>query len=437
MPTELLTPSDTLDAQTDTAANASASPTTSPESAHLAPATLSLLAAALLAACGGGGGGSTQASRSAPGFNNYPKANDDAEAARFLQHSQFASTDGEISALRGGDFYDYLQQQYAKPIQTGWDWLDARGYGDPALIGKYIGERVIADFMVWNQLFTAQDSMRKRVALALSEFFVVSLTSLDIHWPGYAMAAYWDVLNKHAFKNFRDLLEDITLNPAMGYFLNTKGNQKEDPKKGRVPDENYSREVMQLFTIGLSELNLDGSFKLDAQGKKIDTYDTDDVTQLARVFTGYDYDPRDRYTDEVLGYDVYKRAYARKPMYLDDDVRHSKLEVNFLNINIPAGTKGDVALNIALDGLFNHPNVGPFFAKQMIQRLVTSNPSPAYIARVASAFNNNGAGVRGDLKAVWTALFLDDEARGPQGLTAPVFGKVREPEVIAKFLEDI
>jgi uncharacterized protein (DUF1800 family) len=430
MPTELLTPSDTLGAQTDTAANASAPPTTSPESAHLAPATLSLLAAALLAACGGGGGGGDSAgSHSGPGFNNYPIANSDQEAARFLQHCQFSSSDADISAVRSGDFEGYLQQQYDKPQgQTGWDWLDSRGYGDPAKVPKYVYEFAIADFMIWNQLFTAQDSMRKRVALALSEFFVVSMQSMEIDWRGYTITAYWDLLNKYAFGNFRDLLEEITLNPAMGYFLNTKGNQKEDPKKGRVPDENYSREVMQLFTIGLSELNLDGSPKLDAQGKKIDTYDTDDVSQLARVFTGYDYDPRDRYTDDLLGYDIYKREYARKRMYLDD-FKHSKLEANFLNVNIPAGTEGSVALKIALDGLFNHPNVGPFFAKQMIQRLVTSNPSPAYIARVANAFNNNGAGTRGDLKTVWTAIFLDDEARGPQGLTDPGFGKVREPMV--------
>jgi uncharacterized protein (DUF1800 family) len=431
MPTELLIPSDTTGADTDTVANASALPTTNAESAHLAPATLSLLAAALLAACGGGGGGGgdSTGSSSAPGFNNFPKANSDAEAARFLQQSQLSSSEAEINAVRGGDFAGYLQQQYAKPIsQTGWDWLDSRGYGTLEDAPKYVYNSAIADFMIWNQLFTAQDSMRKRVALALSEFFVVSLQSMEIDWRGYAITAYWDLLNKYAFENFRDLLEEITLNPAMGYFLNTKGNQKEDPKKGRVPDENYSREVMQLFTIGLSELNLDGSPKLDAQGKKIDTYDTDDVSQLARVFTGYDYDPRDRYLEPTFNYDIYKREYARKRMYLDD-FKHSKLEANFLNVTVPAGTEGSAALKIALDGLFNHPNVGPFFAKQMIQRLVTSNPSPAYITRVANAFNNNGAGKRGDLKAVWTALFLDDEARGPQGLTDPGFGKVREPMV--------
>jgi uncharacterized protein (DUF1800 family) len=393
----------------------------------LAPAALSLLGAALLAACGGGGGGGSASSNSASGFNNYPTANNDNEAARFLLQGQLSASDAEISTVRGSTFADYLQQQYAKPVgQTGWDWLDMRGYNDPAAVSKYIGRTELADFMVWNQLFTAPDNMRKRVALALSEFFVVSIQSMEIDWRGYTMAAYWDVLNQYAFGNYRDLLEEITLNPAMGYYLNTKGNQKEDIAKGRQPDENYAREVMQLFTIGLNELNLDGTDKLNAQGKKIDTYDADDVSQLARVFTGYDYDPKDKYRDPAFSYDIYRREYARKRMVLDEN-KHSKLAVSFLNVNIPANTPGLQALKIALDGLFNHPNTGPFFAKQMIQRLVTSNPSPAYVARVASAFNNNGQGVRGDLQAVWTAILLDDDARGPQGLTDSGFGKVREP----------
>ncbi len=417
----------------DTPSNRSDAP-----AAGLAPATLSLLGAALLAACGGGGGGGSGAAgggasadpnASAPGFNNFPKPQTDDEAARFLQHSQFAATDAEISSVRGGSFSGYLQQQYAKPVeQTGWDWLEFRGYGDPVMASKYVYNTALADFMVWNQLFTAPDAMRKRVALALSEFFVVSLQSMEIDWRAYTITAYWDVLNKHAFGNYRDLLEDITLNAAMGYYLNTKGN-REDLAKGRQPDENYAREVMQLFTIGLSKLNLDGTDRLDGQGKKIDTYDADDVSQLARVFTGYDYDEKYRNQQPVeFTYKIYNRDYARQRMAFDE-TKHSKLAKSFLNVTIPAGTPGLQALRIALDGLFNHPNAGPFFAKQMIQRLVTSNPSPAYVARVASAFNNNGAGVRGDLKAVWTAILLDDDARGPQGLTDASFGKVREPMV--------
>ena len=396
------------------------------------PHALSLIATALLAACGGGGGGGGGGSTSAPGFNNAPKAQTDEEAARFLMQGQFAAPASEVSAVRSTDFASYLQQQFAKPMsQTGWDWLESRGYGLDATLDKYVYSTTIADFMIWSQLMGAPDSMRKRMALALSEFFVVSLNSMEIDWRGYAIAAYWDLLNQHAFGNFRDLLEAITLNPAMGYFLNTRGNQKEDGK-GRLPDENYAREVMQLFTVGVYQLNLDGSVQTDASGKKRETYDSDDVSQLARVFTGYDYDSA--YSPSSANglpfpgqsYKVWAREYARSPMKLDAN-KHSISRVRFLTADIAESTSGAVALKTALDTLFNHPNVGPFFGRQMIQRLVTSNPSPAYVARVASAFNNNGAGVRGDLKAVWAAILLDDEARGSASLSNPKFGKLREP----------
>ena len=405
----------------------SVSTPTRPVPSHSTPAHaawLGALVAAGVAACGGGGGDSKSASPI-----NFPKAQSDDEAARFLQQATFSSTPSEIAAMRATSYVQWLEQQFNAPLNTGWDWLESRGYGAETVANDYVYEIVIADFMIWNQLFTAPDVMRKRAALALSEFFVVSMQSMEIDWRGYAATAYWDLLNKHAFGNFRNLLEDVTLSPAMGYFLNTKGNRKEDPAKGRVPDENYSREVMQLFTIGVYELNLDGTEKLDGQGNKIESYDSDDVSQLARVFTGYDFDRR-YFNQEPpqFNYTIFDREYTRQPMFLDAS-RHSNLAVNFLNVSIPANTPGAQALKMALDGLFNHPNVGPFFAKQMIQRLVTSSPSPGYVARVASAFNNNGSGVRGDLKAVWAAILLDDEARGAQSLSNVGFGKVREPMV--------
>ena len=332
--------------------------------------------------------------------------------------------------MRGGNFAGFLQQEFAKPVNKAWDWLEQQGYGADAVLNKNIYNNAIADFAVWRDLISAPDALRKRAALALSEFFVVSHSSMEIDWRGYTMTAYWDILNQHAFGNFRDLLEAITLSPAMGHFLNTRGNQKENPATGRLPDENYAREVMQLFTIGLYELNLDGSVKTDGAGKKLETYDSDDVSQLARVFTGYDFDPAYRSALQFPGasYRVYAREYARQTMKLDA-TKHSTLAVSFLNANIAANTPGAAALKTALDALFNHPNVGPFFGRQMIQRLVTSNPSPAYVARVASAFNNNGAGVRGDMKAVWAAILLDDEARGTATLTDTSFGKLREPVV--------
>ena len=401
----------------------------------------SALAAALLAACGGGGGGSetgsvvagsTSEPQAAPGFNNHPKAQSDEEAARFLMQSQFAVTDAGLSAVRSASFATQLQQEFASPQgQTGWDWLEQRGYG-ASDTNRYFFTEYPADFMVWHQLFTAPDPMRKRIALALSEFFVVSLQAAEFNWRSHAITHYWDTLVKNAFGNYRQLLEDITLNPAMGYFLNTKGNQKEN-NSGRVPDENYGREVMQLFTIGLYELNPDGTEKTGANGARLESYTQDDVTNISRVFTGYDFDSSDGVRIAPLNdtgtpetYTIESRDYARKPMKFDA-TRHSTLAATFLGTTIPASTPGPAALKTALDTLFNHPNTAPFFARQMIQRLVTSNPSAAYVGRVSAAFANNGAGVRGDLKAVWTAILLDDEARNPAKVADPAYGKLREP----------
>jgi uncharacterized protein (DUF1800 family) len=428
-------------------AQASSATAASPLSTTAA-AGASALAAALLAACGGGGGasdsaatggsggvvlGSTSEPLAAPGFNNYAKAQSDEEAARFLMQSQFAVTDAGLSSVRSASFANKLQQEFASAQgPTGWDWMEGRGYG-AADTNRYFFANYPADFMIWNQLFTAPDPMRKRIALALSEFFVVSLQTAEFNWRSHAIAFYWDTLVKNAFGNYRQLLEDITLNPAMGWFLNTKGNQKENTATGRVPDENYGREVMQLFTIGLVQLNADGTEKLGANGAKLESYTQDDVTNIARVFTGYDFDSSDgvRITPVTSAnvpetYTIESRDYARKPMKFDA-TRHSNLAATFLGTTIPANTAGPAALKIALDTLFNHPNTAPFFAKQMIQRLVTSNPSAAYVGRVSAAFSNNGAGVRGDLKAVWTAILLDDEARSPAKVTDPAYGKLREP----------
>jgi uncharacterized protein (DUF1800 family) len=234
----------------------------------------------------------------------------------------------------------------------------------------------------------------------------------------------------NTFGNYRKLLEDATLNPAMGYYLNTKGNRKENTATGRVPDENYGREVMQLFSLGLYQLNLDGTEKRDANGNKLESYAQSDITNIARIFTGWDFDQTQNVNTIPPGSsrNIPNTVYTRIPMRLTAS-NHSTLAATFLGTTVPADTDGVAALKTALDTLFNHPNVGPFFGKQMIQRLVTSNPSPAYVARVASAFNNNGAGVRGDLQAVFSAVLLDDEARSPAGLTHSGFGKLREPIV--------
>ena len=394
--------------------------------------------ASLLGACGGGGSNGAGPAANGPdttGTGGQPapaSASDPNEAAaRFLLQAQFSASDADIASVRALGYAGWLERQAAMPLgQTGWDWLNARGYGDVLNPNNYYDRAYPADYMVWKQLMAAPDTWRKRMALALSEYFVVSVSGLDFNWRSHAMAHYWDTLAAHALGNFRDLLEAVTLHVAMGYYLNTRGNKKENTQ-GRQPDENYAREVMQLFTIGLHQLNPDGTVKTDSAGKPTETYTASDVRNLARVFTGYDVDNR-RNADTIILQDdgsartVGNTAFARLQMVFNAD-DHSNLAVNFLGSNIPANTPGPAALKAALDTLFNHPNTGPFFCKQMIQRLVTSNPSPAYVARVAAVFANNGAGVRGDLRSVFAAVLLDVEARGSDGLVQPQFGKLREP----------
>lgn len=406
-----------------------------------ATATLALLTgAAALAGCGGGGRSSSSAPP--PSGNSPPppppppappvaKAETDVEASRFLQQAQFSATSADITTLRNDGYLPWLNANYTRPPgQTGVAWLDSQGHNSVTSEQRYFWPQ-FGDFMIWSQLLSGQDQMRKRLALALSEFFVVSLTPIDGFYPPYVIAAYWDLLCANAFGNFRTLLEKITLNAGMGFFLNTKGNLKEDDN-GRQPDENYAREVMQLFTIGLYELNPDGTHKLDDNGEPIETYGQSDITNLARVFTGYDWDflanGGSFQTVAWVNYPIPSTHFASNPMWFDP-ANHSNLEVNFLGLNIPANTPGPTALRMALDHLFQHANVGPFFARQMIQRLVTSNPSPEYVGRVAAAFANNGSGVRGDLRAVWTAILMDEEARAAPTAGDTLRGKLREPVV--------
>ena len=402
------------------------------------PTTLAaaLAASALLSACGGGGGGGTapaptgsNGSTNPVGERNFPAPTGDEDAARFLLQAQFSASDADISAVRAKGYANWLTEQFAAPAsQTGFDWLNVRGYATISSATTFYDSSYPGDYMIWNQLMTSGDAVRKRIALALSEFFVVSLTGLDFPWRSHAIAAWWDMLVANAFGNYRKLLEDVTLNPAMGWYLNTKGNLKENTATGRAPDENYGREVMQLFTIGLYQLNLDGTERRDGNGNKVESYSQSDITNIARVFTGWDFDATQNKptVEPVSGRTIPSTDFTRLPMRLTP-ANHSTLAASFLGATVAANTDGVTALRTALDTLFNHPNVGPFFGKQMIQRLVTSNPSPAYVARVAAAFNNNGAGVRGDLQAVFAAVLLDDEARGPAGLTQSGFGKLREP----------
>lgn len=372
---------------------------------------LGVLAALAVASCSGargtGGGGD------AP-----PSA---ADAARFLTQASYGATDSTISQVRASGYSQWIDQQMTMaPPPSHLALLDAQVAGASA-------DAVDFYYTYWTQAITGPDQLRQRMKLALSEIFVISLTDSTISARG--AASYYDMLGANAFGNFRTLLEQVALHPMMGVYLTWAGNQKEDPTTGRNPDENFAREVMQLMTIGLYQLNQDGTVRTDPSGRPLPTYAAEDISGLARVFTGYSYyspSPTSlTFRGGNLPADAKVRSMIAYPTF------HSTGAKTFLGASIPASAtpNPDGDLKIALDTLFNHPNVGPFIGKQLIQRLVTSNPSPAYVARVAAVFNDNGKGVRGDMSAVVRAVLLDNEARSAATAADPNFGKVREPIV--------
>ncbi|WP_238139458.1 DUF1800 domain-containing protein [Roseateles aquatilis] len=386
-----------------------------PESRAMATASSSsvaaaAMAAALLAACGGGGGDSPAGGPDTAPQTAVPPT--DAQAARFLGQAGFSASTTDIGTVKSVGYAAWLDQQFAAPrTQSHFDWLTAKGFAVEAYRNSVAG----VDATLWRKLIGSPDQLRQRVVLALSEIFVVSMNGLPVSWPGLATAAYVDMLEERCFGTFRALLEAVTLSPAMGVYLAMRGNRKEDAKTGRQPDENYAREVMQLFTIGLSQLNPDGTPKTSG-GKSIDTYTLAQITALARVFTGWDFD-----TAAPNGADA---SYMKRPM-VNTASRFSTGAKQVLDVTIPDTADGAAAMKIALDTLAAHPNVGPFIGRQLIQRLVCSNPSPAYVQRIAAVFDNNGQGLRGDLRAVVRAILLDTEARQPAA--NPGGGKLREP----------
>ena len=375
--------------------------------------------AALLAACGGGGGGGsaetsaggTTATPPVPVAVEKPAGRDD--AVRFLVQASFGPVDADADRLASVGYAAWIDEQFLLPAtshRASWEAADAAIKAADAT--KSAGQDQVFESF-WKQAATGPDQLRQRVAYALSQIFVISLVDSTVAEQPRAVAAWLDMLGDKGLGTYRELLESVSRHPMMGVYLTSLKNQKADARSGRVPDENYAREVMQLFTIGLHQLNLDGTEKLDSNGKKIETYTQNDVSNLARVFTGYDFDApaSERFTPIGQSYTVEGKGFTTRPMSFKA-TNHTTLSSSFLNApTVSADNTNGIALKQTLDILFNHPNVGIFFGKQMIQRFVTSNPSPEYVARVASAFNNNGVGVRGDLKAVWTAIFLDDEAR--------------------------
>jgi uncharacterized protein (DUF1800 family) len=379
---------------------------------------LGVLAALILGACSGARGTNTD--------NSPPPTA--AEASRFLGQATYGATDGSIAQVRAAGYSQWIDQQMVMPpppshvTDVDAQLVTLRASNPTATLNP-----VDFYYSYWEQAITGPDQLRQRMKLALSQVFVISLTDTNVDTRG--AAAYYDMLGANAFGNFRVLLEQVTLHPQMGVYLTWLGNQKEDAASGRQPDENYAREVMQLMTIGLYELNLDGTLKSDPSGRPIPTYTANDITGLAKVLTGFSYytpaPTTVTFSGRNLPADAKVRSMIPYPSF------HSTGSKAFLGVVIPASSASDPAgdLKIALDTLYNHPNVGPFIGKQLIQRLVTSNPSPAYVARVASVFNNNGKGVRGDLSAVVRAILLDEEARGAAAAGGVNYGKVREPVV--------
>lgn len=393
------------------------------------------LAAAALTACGGGGGGDkgkqpppgnetpetpqcvfSQPAPTAAGSSAALAQPTHAMASRFLAQIGLGPTVDDVQAIVAArNFSTWLDAQLSRPANTTsvFQWAKDRGFADWSNYGTDRG----VDDALWARLLGSPDVVRQRMALAWSQIFVVSASNMATPWGQFAAMGYWDVLEAHGLGNFRSLLEAVTLSPAMGVFLNMRGSRKADAGSGRQPDENYAREVLQLFTIGLTQLRADGTEVLDGCGQPVATYTNDDVSGLAAVFTGWDLDTPSTLTPDHLA----------KPM-VHDATGFAEGPKRFLGVTVPADRTGPQALKIALDTIFNHANVGPYIAQRLIRQLVTSNPSPAYVARVAGAFANNGSGVRGDIKAVVRAIVLDAEARPDlTGAAALTHGKLREP----------
>ena len=379
----------------------------------------------VLTSCGGGSGASSTGASTPPvaivpppppPFSDTPAST---EASRFLAQASFGATTEDIAHLSTVGYNAWITEQFALPPTS-----------HQAVIDEVLKTRRAQPYdfypSFWKQAATGPDQLRQRVKFALSEIFVISLADPNVAAYPRGVASYYDMLGAGAFGNFRSLLENVTLHPMMGLYLTSLHNTKEGPN--RTPDENFAREVMQLFTIGLYQLNQDGSVKTDAQGP-IPTYTLDDITNAARVYTGFSWAGPDQSDARFNGLGKQDPNRDITPMQAYPQW-HSTTAKSFLGVTIPAGSSDAKAdLKIALDVLFNHPNTGPFVGRQLIQRLVTSNPSPAYISRVAAAFANNGTGVRGDMQAVIRAVLLDPEAHSASALSDPTFGKVREPVV--------
>lgn len=354
-----------------------------------------------------------------------------AEASRFLTRATYGPSPDGVDELLATGYSAWIDAQIATEpsllapalleigcsiVQPEFDGYDECDFIDPHISAL--------DLTWWEHSVYGDDQLRQRVALALSEILVVSFNNAVLAEFPVLLADYYDTLAVGAFGSYRDLLEDVTLHPAMGIYLSMLGNRKLDPIAGTRPDENYARELMQLFSIGLVRLDATGVPLLDADGATIPTYDQDDIEELARVLTGWTFgtpDPKTSSLEEFQNVEPLMAPMEPWPAFHDDG---SKLVLD--DVFVPAGLAPEDELDLVLDALASHPNVAPFMSRQLIQRLVTSNPSPDYVARVVAVWNDDGTGTSGNLARVVRAILLDQEALdGTQ--VHPEFGKVREP----------
>ena len=384
-----------------------------------------------ISGCGGGGGGSsTELSPQqpipppgTPPVSADPTRDDLIQASRMASHATFGLDYQDIYSMAEQGIEDWLDEQFDMPysshVKIAADLMRRREAGEFEGFEEGVQFKIVFWRVAWwNRVMTAEDQLRQRVAFALSEIFVISDIDILRDHP-YAITSYNDMLLDGAFGNFQRLLRNVALHPAMGNYLSHINNHKAIPEDNIFPDENFAREVMQLFSIGLHELEIDGTVRTDSEGRPIPAYDNDDIHELAKVFTGLSYGGDPSYFGRVWP------PFFRSQMKMFEHA-HTQGEKYLLNGQVvPDGQTGMEDIADGIENLFNHPNVGPFICKQLIQRLVTSNPSPEYVARVARAFNGDATGVRGDMKAVIKAVLLDPEALNP---TNPAtFGKLREP----------
>ncbi|HKK39230.1 MAG TPA: DUF1800 family protein [Cryomorphaceae bacterium] len=358
-------------------------------------------------------------------------------AARFLAQAGFGGRPQEINNLASSlDFEAWIDNQFeANPTsmlqENRLAYANAKQLrAQTHDVDNYNNTTKHFHYAWWHSVMTKPDQLRQRVAMALSEIIVLS-TNGPVNNNGENYASFYDVLLRHSFGNYNDLLYDVTMQPAMGVYLTYLRNPKTDTTSNTFPDENYAREVMQLFSIGLFELNQDGSLKLDANGNSIPTYDNDDIIELSKVFTGLGAGALDQNAvnkGRELKFSTHQNDMDYTyPMRMYDEEHEQGKKYLLNDYVIPADLPGVQDIKLTIDHLVNHPNAGPFIGRKLIQNLVKSNPSSAYIEDVATAFNDNGKGVRGDMKAVIKAILLHEEARDCLWQSEPSNGKLLAP----------